>query len=110
MYKFRQDSLCYTSCGALGGMRNSSMGPPILVAYVPFWGYSRDKYHFTLVGIPCHSTSRPLLALKKQFVSHPTQNVERRWLSFLQLICLEYYETAILKADKQKYQFQDRYH
>ena len=24
----RQDSLCYTSCGALAGTRNSSMGPP----------------------------------------------------------------------------------
>ena len=45
----RQDStyhgLCYTSCGALAGMRNSSMGPPRRIDPMTHHKMSEHSYH-----------------------------------------------------------------
>ena len=65
----RQDStyhgLCYTSCGALAGMRNSSMGPPWRIDPTTHRTMSERSYH--------GATSRSLEWEIAQWV-HPMKN------------------------------------
>ena len=67
----RQDNtyhgLCYTSCGALAGTRNSSMGPLWRIDSTTYRTISKRSYHRATSRSPFHGTL--LISSKGSFIS-----------------------------------------